>query len=233
MSVVIEVISSHLRENRRLVVPGFGAFMVKESGERLFSDLLRTDDGVLASLLRAKGMNEMEAAVTIDRFIFEVRYDLEQYGYYRLGEIGTLRVEPSTKALRLYPPVQGEIPKHAPYVPQPISDDRREAADERNLVEDRVVEPVEAPAQVAVEVSAEKETSNDSNAPEIPESPKKPIAPKPQKPRRKKFDLVMVLAVIIVLAALVAIGYGFYVDSLAECDDAKMEELRITPTSNE
>ena len=228
MSVVIEVISGHLRENRRLVVPGFGAFMVKESGERLFSDLLRTDDGVLASLLRARGMNEMEAAVTIDRFIFEMRYDLEQYGYYRLGEVGTLRVEPSTKALRLYPPVQGEVPKHAPYVPQPIIDEEQEVNDESNLVEDKGVTPVAEVAATPISTpAAEKEVTN---APANPTTPKKaPIL----KPRRKKFDLVMVVAVVIVLAALVAIGYGVYVDSLAECDDAKMEELRVVPTSNE
>ena len=44
---------------------------------------------------------------------------------------------------------------------------------------------------------------------------------------------MMVVAVIIVLTALVAIGYGLYVDSLAICDDAKMEELRVTPALNE
>ena len=217
MSVVIEVISDYLRENRRLVVPGFGAFMVKESGERLFSDLLRTDDGVLASLLRAKGMNEMEAAVTIDRFIFEMRYDLEQFGYYRLGEVGTLRVEPSTKILRLHPSVQGEIPKHAPYVPQPIVDERRETRDESKAVAEKEV--------AVASVPAEKE------APTAPATPKP--TPKPIVKRRKKFDLVMAVAVIIVLTALVAIGYGLYVDSLAICDDAKMEELRVTPALNE
>ena len=96
MNIVAEVIAEHLQTNRRLVVPAFGAFMVKESGERLFSDLLNSDDGVLTSLLHSKGLNEMEAAVTIDRFIFEVRHELEQYGYCRLGEIGTIRIEPET-----------------------------------------------------------------------------------------------------------------------------------------
>ena len=94
--------------------------MVKESGERIFSNLLNTDDGVLASLLRARGLSEMETAVTIDRFIFEVRHELEEYGYCRLGEIGTLRCEPATKVLRLYPPVQGELPKQTPYVPKSL-----------------------------------------------------------------------------------------------------------------
>ena len=80
MDLVVEVIAEHLRTNRKLIIPGFGAFMVKESGERIFSDLLRTDDGVLTSLLQSKGLSEMENAVVIDRFIFKVRHELEQYG---------------------------------------------------------------------------------------------------------------------------------------------------------
>ena len=161
MSIVIEVISEHLRTNRRLVVPGFGAFMVKESGERVFSDLLRTDDGVLNSLLRNRGLNEMEAAVTVDRFIFEMRHDLEMYGYYRLGEVGTLRIEPETKCLRLNPPVQGEMPKAKPYIPQPILDEGRETRDERKAEE---ITPIAPAAPVA---------------PKTPVVPNKPAASAP------------------------------------------------------
>ena len=135
MSLVVEVISAYLQTNRRLVVPGFGAFVTKESGERVFSDLLRTDDGVLASLLRNRGLSEMEAAVMTDRFIFEVRHELEQYGYCRLNDIGTLRIEPTTRALRLYPPVQGDIPKQTPYIPEPISEmeDKKVVAEEKEV----------------------------------------------------------------------------------------------------
>ena len=55
--MVVEVISNHLLSNRKLVVPTLGAFIVKESGDRVFSDLLRDDDGVLTSLLRERGLN--------------------------------------------------------------------------------------------------------------------------------------------------------------------------------
>ena len=202
MSLVVEVISEYLCANRRLVVPAFGAFMVKESGEKVFSNLLNTDDGVLSSLLRAKGLTEIEVAVVVDRFIFEMRHNLEQYGYYRLGEIGTLRIEPETKALRLYPPVQGEMPKHTPYVPKPIVDEEREVRNERETV--------------AESVAAAPKTSN---------APKK----MPTKRPHKRFDFVVALAVIIVVAAMVAIGYGYYVSTLAEIDDAAIDALRVTP----
>ena len=203
MGVVLEVIAEYLQSNRRLVIPNFGAFMVKESGERLFSDLLNTDDGVLSSLLQSRGMNEMEAAVMIDRFIFEVRHELEQYGYCRLGEVGTLRVEPATKVLRLYPPVQGEMPKQTPYIPEPIVETKKE------------------------EVAAKEQ---EAETPKVPNAPKSPAAPKkPLKPR-KKLDFVMVVAIAIVVAALVAMGYGWYVSNLgATDDDAAMNALRVVP----
>ena len=201
MNIVEEVIVEYLRSNRRLVIPNFGAFMAKESGERIFSGLLRTDDGVLSSLLKARGLNEMEAAITIDRFIFEVRHELEQCGYCRLGEVGTLRVEPSTKSLRLYPPLeQSELPQQMHYVPKPAEKQ-----------EPRVV-------------------SKTSNAPTATNAPKITNAPKTTKPQRKRFDVVMVVAVVIVVVALAAIAYGWYVSNLSTVDDdAAMEELRVKP----
>lgn len=214
MNIVEEVIVEYLRSNRRLVIPNFGAFMAKESGERIFSGLLRTDDGVLSSLLKARGLNEMEAAITIDRFIFEVRHELEQYGYCRLGEVGTLRIEPETKALRLYPPVHGELPKQTPYVPK--IDERQETKDERQETKDE-----------SKSLGSEKETPNASNASNAPNAPIAPIAP--QKPR-KKVDFVMVVAVIILLVALLGIGYGWYVSNLGVADDdAAMDALRVAP----
>ena len=205
MNIVEEVIVEYLRSNRRLVIPNFGAFMAKESGERIFSGLLRTDDGVLSSLLKARGLNEMEAAITIDRFIFEVRHELEQYGYCRLGEVGTLRIEPETKALRLYPPVHGELPKQTPYIPK--IDERRETKDERQETKDE-----------SKSVGSEKETPNASNASNAPQKP------------RKKVDFVMIVAVIILLVALLGIGYGWYVSNLGVADDdAAMDALRVAP----
>ena len=165
MNIVEEVIVEYLRSNRRLVIPNFGAFMAKESGERIFSGLLRTDDGVLSSLLKARGLNEMEAAITIDRFIFEVRHELEQYGYCRLGEVGTLRIEPETKALRLYPPVHGELPKQTPYIPK-IDERRTDAAEREQRVLAHFAEPQGGKACDSRVKDERKDESN--NAPSAP-----------------------------------------------------------------
>ena len=154
----------------------------------------------------------------IDRFIFEVRHELEQYGYCRLGEVGTLRIEPETKALRLYPPVHGELPKQTPYVPKRVSETesgKRKAENEKSKKSEFEDESKSVGSE---SVGSEKETPNASNA---------PIAP--QKPL-KKVDFVMVVAVIILLVALLGIGYGWYVSNLGVADDdAAMDALRVAP----
>ena len=229
MGLVVEVILAYLQTNRRLVVPGFGAFMVKESGERIFSDLLRTDDGVLFSLLRAKGLSEMEAAVVSDRFVFEVRHELEQYGYCRLGELGTLRLEPTTKSLRLYPPIQGEMPKQTPYIPKPVAE--TENKEQRTENKEQVVKNAEPLAHSNdASIANVSNASNGANNQTAPAASVAHSAPKKTVKPRKKFDFVMVVAVIILVAALLGIGYGWYVSNLGVVDDdAAMDALRVTP----
>ena len=228
MNIVVDIISEYLRSNRRLVVPTFGAFMVKESGERIFSDLLNTDDGVLASLLHAKGLSEMEVAVTIDRFIFELRHELEEYGYCRLGEIGTLRVEPTTKVLKLYPPVQGELPKQTPYVPKSL-ETRDGVSGTSEIDGTNGTSEIDGTNGANGQNIITPKSSKSSNAPKSSNASKAPKAP--TKPRKKRVDLVMVAAIVILLAALAGIGYGWYVSNLGGEDDdaAAMDALRVAP----
>ena len=87
---IIAIISQYLRTNRRLVVPTFGVFVAKESGGVLFSDLIKTDDGVLRSLLAEHGLGALAAAGAIDHFIFDARYALDEEGHFDMGALGTL-----------------------------------------------------------------------------------------------------------------------------------------------
>ncbi|MBR0339317.1 MAG: hypothetical protein IIX40_03880 [Alistipes sp.] len=192
---VVEVIAEYLLSNRKLVVPNLGAFMVKESGERIFSDLLRNDDGVLTSLLQAKGLSDMEAAVSIDRFVFETRHELESYGYCRLGDIGTLRIEPETKVLRLYEPVYGEIPKQTPYVPEPVVIEEETESDTKEVVTPPAPTPQPQPQPQQ-------------------EERKSVSKPMPKAQPRKRVDFVMIFALVILVLALAGIAYGVYVSTL-------------------
>lgn len=98
---IVEIITRHLRTNRRLVVPALGAFVVKEpTGEVLFTELLKDDDGVLRSLLAAEGLDELDCAMVIDRFVFDIRhvtgrgerFYASELGFLSLDADGTLRL---------------------------------------------------------------------------------------------------------------------------------------------
>jgi nucleoid DNA-binding protein len=90
--MIVEIIAKYLESNKRLVVPNLGAFIVKVPRETiLFSNLIKSDDGVLRAQLAQRGMSELDAAALIDRFVFEVNYRLEQSGVCALAAFGVLR----------------------------------------------------------------------------------------------------------------------------------------------
>lgn len=211
--MINEIIVEYLKTNRRLVIPEFGAFVTKESGEIIFSALLRNDDGVLASLLAARGMNEMEIAVTIDRYIFEARHELESYGYCRLGALGTLRQDGDNLRLYQMKEVKAATTSVAtePSVEKVTNNETPQNDNKTKAVEERVAEEPTAPKS----------------------EPKSTRPTPPRKPQRKKVDIIMVFAIIILLGTLAAIGYGYYVSTLGTIDDDEaIEALRVVPTED-
>ncbi len=239
MELVSGAIVEYLRENRRLVVPNFGAFMVKETGEKVFSDLLRTDDGVLMSLLRARGLSDLESAAVINRFVYSVRREIEQNGCCRLENLGTLRMDADNRTIRLYEPVRSDLNiavPSTPYIPEPLSAAESvaieaEAAEAEakqakpsvtsagqgllSLYDEPQTPTVESP--VVEQPKAEQPKTEQPKTEQPASTPKseQPVAkqPEPKAKPRKKFDVVMLLAVIIVVMALAAIAYGVYVGS--------------------
>ena len=106
--MLIRIIAQYLESHRRLVIPQMGAFIVKEPGTSvLFSELLKRDDGVLASLLKAQGVNEMVAAGEIDRFVFEVRHAIQQGREFPLEGLGVLKGGPNGTIAFVYAPSTG------------------------------------------------------------------------------------------------------------------------------
>lgn len=90
--MIVEIIAKYLESNKRLVVPNLGTFIVKVPAQTiLFSNLIKSDDGVLRAQLAQRGMSELDAAALIDRFVFEVNYRLEHSGVCALAAFGVLR----------------------------------------------------------------------------------------------------------------------------------------------
>lgn len=96
MSVVANTVIRYLSDHRRIVVPQLGALIVKEADRSVvLSELLKRDDGVLRLLLAAEGMTPLEAAGSIDRFVFEVRHAAEHGERYRVEGLGVFSAGPN------------------------------------------------------------------------------------------------------------------------------------------
>lgn len=196
---VTDVIANYLRDNhRRLVVPAFGAFVVKESGEVLFSELLKTDDGVLRGLLAAGGLSELECAGLIDRFIFDVRNALSEKGRFDMGGFGGLAVG-----------ADGEIR----FVP-------RAAVPTGKVVGKPAVPKAAQPSKIGV-------SKPDTFRAEMQSERERPkfAAARRRESRKRGVDWFVVAAVVVLLAAVAVIAYGYFC-SAEQDDEAMMDSLR-------
>lgn len=147
--MICEYITQYLLLNKRLVVPGLGAFVVNPAnGELIFVELLKQDDGVLMRQLMADGLSAIEAANVIDRFVFEVRHRVDSGGTAMLNGIGRLsKAEDGLYRFEYDPEVGREIAVPAE-TPAPIETPAPEMVAESALESDITVE-TEAVADVA------------------------------------------------------------------------------------
>jgi cell division protein FtsN len=87
-----------IEKNTRVILPDFGAFLVKDDGTGVFkpqnitfSPFLRFNDGVLEdALIKGKKVNKDEAIKQIAQFIEEIKTDLSSKGNFHLGNFGSL-----------------------------------------------------------------------------------------------------------------------------------------------
>lgn len=248
---IIEIISRHLQHNRRLVVPALGCFIVKDAEEILFSELLSQDDGVLRSLLTAEGLSEMECAVQLDRFIFEVRHALETsgcctfngFGVLRVGEQGRYTFEKSTVAVPEEEKVLSEqelIPADSRPTEQEqseteveeqelgeVEESQPEVVPEPQSVTQQVTKPEPAEQEVAPHVEPIEQPAQEQPKPLTPRVATSPRRRPQTRGRRKGADTILILAVVVLVAALAAIGYGYYCSRFsADTDEQAMDALR-------
>lgn len=186
--MINSIIIKYLQDNRRLVIPKLGAFIVKDDSQTvIFSELLRSDDGVLRGLIKAHGVGDIEAAGVIDRFVFEVRHTLDRNMPYKIGNWGTLRRNETGKIIfmsfrtQLQQPTAQQTPRSV--FPTPVAQANREVNADNN------------PA------IAEKMQNNEQ---------------KRQQARRKKPDLFIVVAIIVAAIAIGAIIYGIFCNKAQE-----------------
>lgn len=170
--MIVELISKYLESNKRLVVPNLGTFIVKEAGRAvLFSNLIKSDDGVLRSLLVAGGVSELESAAAIDRFVFEVNYRLESSGRCLLSGFGELKNGANgTISFTYKPSVEGDN-LDGNVAPRPATQPAPKPAQEPKSVE---AEPkLNADEEVSIDVVPRNE-------------PEKRVTPEPRQQRTEQ-----------------------------------------------
>lgn len=239
-TVLTQLISQYLETNRRLNIPAVGAFIVKgTSKEILFSELLKKDDGVLRSLLLDKGMRDIEAAATVDRFVFELRHSTEVVGGEFLMEgFGSLRREQSGRLT--FVAITNEI--------EQIEAEQMEA-EQVEPIEPVVVEPVTVEIPTPVQPNSERVDNEETversrySAERIKELYSSPQSfrekdpeiedltySRKQKPlsgytyvrngsKKRGVDKVLLFGVIAAFIALGVIAYGYYVGHVEEISD--------------
>ena len=185
--MLVGIINEYLKSNRRLVIPSFGAFVVKGGGDIIFSELLKSDDGVLRALLMGQGMSEIETAAAIDRLIFEVRHDLQESGRCFVANLGTFtRNAEGVLVFEKVKPEQYIIPAAAAEPVEPVTP----------------VTPVEPAKPVEPVVVAVPTTP--------PLRPAAPAKPRKAPARKSSGGFVMWIAGIVIAGALLALGYGLF-----------------------
>lgn len=76
---------------RRVVIPGFGALIRRQSGELVFVDIFNTDDGVLcAELERQTGLGRDEARKAVDKYSFHLKTELLYNKKAEIAGVGTI-----------------------------------------------------------------------------------------------------------------------------------------------
>lgn len=194
---IIAIISQYLHANRRLVVPTFGMFVVKESGGVLFSDLIKTDDGVLRSLLAEQGLGALAAAGAIDHFIFDARYALDEEGHFDMGALGTL-VKGADGVVRLV--------QHA-------------SAPQQGVAPQTATAPTTAQQQPTQPTQSTQPTAK--GRPSVAGK-----GAQPKRRHGVDWFMIIAIVILIAAIAVVGYGY-YCSTERAEADDAMMEELRF------
>lgn len=92
--MIDNIIAGYLSKNKRLVVPEFGAFIRKDSGELVFVEFLKKDDQILSSLVgREYELSESEAKEAIEDYIRTVKRTVGQTGKYVIEGIGAVQTD--------------------------------------------------------------------------------------------------------------------------------------------
>ncbi len=161
--MIEQVIQDYLRNNRRLVLPEFGAFLKKEEGAVLFVPFLNKDDGVLTGLVaQAYGATQAEARGIVSQYVAAMHAAIDGNGFYVIPGLGTLKPDANGILgldVSFRPGVSSAPSPAAPVQPRPMTE--TPAAQKPA--------PATSPAvELPVEQTAKREPAAPVSAPPVP-----------------------------------------------------------------
>lgn len=198
---IAKIIFSHLASSRSVVVPTLGAFLRKDDGTVIFSELMKKQDGVLRELIKKElSVDDLTADALIDRFCYDVRDRLRESGACVFANYGTLCAE-RDGSLRFLESVPEPEPE-----PEP--------------------EPDDEPIANARELSLEKTNSARRN---VAASSCEDASSR--KPGRGTDKIMIAAVVVIALAVLALLyGWYVSTLSSQEEDSSKVERIEVDPS---
>ena len=158
--MINELVAAYLQGNKRLVIPGLGAFIRKDgSGEVVFVEFLKKDDGILAGLLEGQyGLSRAEAGEAIAQYAEDVRQHIARGGRFVVGGVGALHAGSNSLLELDYDPSADDRMPESPY---PVSERGRNTS-ERSAPE--AVKDTESRPSAVVPGGAAAESSRPQEA---------------------------------------------------------------------
>lgn len=172
---------------RRVIIPGVGAFVRKESGEVIFSDLLRYDDGVFAAYVAQKEGVTLAQAQEITRvYADHIHLELTRSGKAEFPDWGT--VYRTGDGRYAFVPAQPAAPVASEPCGQPSCEEESQAGEEMvaaavGLMMAESVAPVEEPS---AEPAREPEPEAAQPAVQLSVAPAAAPAPREEAPVEEK-----------------------------------------------
>ena len=232
------IIEAYLQRENRLIIPNVGTLLKrKESGEIVFVEMLKKNDGKLEALVAAQfGVAAEEAAAIVEGYVEEIgrqittsrKFIIDGVGVLLVGANGALDFafnpfshtipEPEAKAAE--PEVKAVEPEEKAAEPKVIveqfEDDEEEEEEEVKVEEPKVVapeptKPVAPQVKPKVSATARKQSAlyDDDDEEEVPtEAPRKINIRRPAS--RKKVDPITIIAIVAVVLAMITLLWGAF-----------------------
>ena len=233
------IIAQYIANETRLIIPEVGTLIRrKESGEIVFMEMLKKNDGVLSGLIvNTLDVSPSKSAEILKRYTADIQKQLTSSKKFILDGVGVLLVRPEGGIDFSFNPFAQSIPEPTRATEEEPTVAKVETVEDKTASKAVVTEEKSAPEAKVPEPVAKPAPAPEEKEPEPVAKPApaaKPAAPKPavkptpkpavkaydedeapRKPRisgrrqRVKIDGLTIVAIVAVIMALITLVWGF------------------------